>query len=65
MKHILVPYDGSEQAEKAFNMALDFSQKYQSEISVLAVARWPEPPEDEEAEAILEDAQFHSPNLFA
>lgn len=64
MKHILVPYDGSEQAEKAFDLALDFAQKYQAKMTVLSIARLPEPPEDEEAEAIIEDAQGKYKELF-
>jgi nucleotide-binding universal stress UspA family protein len=64
MKHILVPYDGSEQAEKAFDLALELATKFQSAITVLAVARLPEPPEDEEAEAIVEAAQERYKELF-
>jgi nucleotide-binding universal stress UspA family protein len=64
MKHILVAYDGSEQAEKAFLLALDFVSKFKAKLSVLAVARFPEPPEDVETEAILESAQTHYQTLF-
>jgi nucleotide-binding universal stress UspA family protein len=65
MKHILLAYDGSEQAEKAFDQAIDFANKYKAELTVLAVARLPEPPEDIETEAVLEAAQQHYENLFA
>lgn len=64
MKHILLAYDGSEQAEKAFDQAIDFAHKYQAELTVLAVARPPEPPEDIETEAVLEAAQQHYESLF-
>jgi len=64
MRHILVPYDGSEQAEKAFDLALEFAAKFQSAITILAVARLPEPPEDEEAEAVVEAAEEHYKELF-
>jgi nucleotide-binding universal stress UspA family protein len=64
MKNILVPYDGSEQAEKAFDLALDFAKKYQASMTTLAIARLPEPPEDEEAEAVIEDAQSKYKELF-
>jgi nucleotide-binding universal stress UspA family protein len=64
MKHILVPYDGSTQAEKAFDLALDFATKYQAGITVLAIARLPEPHEDEETEAELDAAQKHYNELF-
>ncbi|MCW8410507.1 universal stress protein [Legionella sp. PATHC035] len=64
MKHILVPYDGSEQAEKAFDVALEFAAKFKSKITVLSVARIPEPPEDEETEAIVEAAEKQYEELF-
>lgn len=64
MKHILVPYDGSEQAEKAFDLALVFASKFQSAVTVLAVARLLEPPEDEETEAILEAARDRYQKMF-
>lgn len=64
MKHILVPYDGSEQAEKAFDLALDFAQKYKAQMTLLSIARLPEPPEDEETEAVLEEAQKKYESLF-
>jgi nucleotide-binding universal stress UspA family protein len=38
MKHILVAYDASLQAEKAFDFALEFANKYQAQITVVAVA---------------------------
>ncbi len=57
IKHILVAYDGSEQAEKAFAFAIDLAQRYQAALTVLAVARIPEPPDDVEAEALIEAAQ--------
>jgi len=74
MKHILVPYDGSEQAEKAFDAALEFAEKFKSAITVLFVARIPEPPEsvarmseppeDEETEAIVAAAEKQYEELF-
>lgn len=64
MKHILVPYDGSEQAEKAFDTALEFAAKFKSAITVLSVARIPEPPEDEETEAVVEAAEKQYEELF-
>lgn len=64
IKHILIAYDGSEQAEKAFALALDFASKYQAKLTVLAVARFPEPPEDVETEAIIENATEHYNELF-
>jgi nucleotide-binding universal stress UspA family protein len=41
-RKILVAFDGCDPARKAFAVALDMAQKYQSEIHILAVARPPE-----------------------
>lgn len=64
IKHILVAYDGSEQAEKAFSFALELAQKFQSKLTILSVARLPEPHEDVETEAVLESAEEHFEQLF-
>jgi len=53
---ITMAYDGSEQAEKAFDFAIDIAAKYGAEVFVLSVARLPEPPEDVETKAALENA---------
>jgi len=37
MKKILVPIDGSEQADKALTFALDLAQKYTTEVEILHV----------------------------
>ena len=65
MKHILVGYDGSEHAAKAFAMAVDLAGKYGAELEVLCVARPPEPPGMVETEAMLENAQEHFEQAFA
>ena len=41
MKHILVAYDGSEPAERAFEFGLTLASMFASELHVLAVARPP------------------------
>ena len=64
MKHILVGYDGSEHADKAFAMALDLAAKYGAELEVLSAARPPEPPEMVETEALLESAEEHFKESF-
>ncbi len=53
---LLVAYDGSKQAEKAFQFALDMASKYSAKMLVLAVARPPEPPVLVEMEAALDSA---------
>jgi nucleotide-binding universal stress UspA family protein len=53
---LLVAYDGSEQSEKAYAMAVDMASKYSAKMIVLSVARPPEPPVAVELEAVLESA---------
>ena len=61
---ILVAYDGSRPARKAYDVALDMAKRYQSEIHVLAVARPPDFAEDVETEAALESAREHFGKQF-
>jgi nucleotide-binding universal stress UspA family protein len=57
MKHILVAYDGSEPAGRAFDFALTMASKFDAALHALAVVRPPEMPEDVETEAIIESAR--------
>jgi nucleotide-binding universal stress UspA family protein len=57
MKHILVAYDGSQQAERAFDFALTLAGKFDAALHVLAVARPPELSEDVETEAIIDSTR--------
>jgi nucleotide-binding universal stress UspA family protein len=63
-KKILVAYDGSEPADKAYAFALDLAKHYAAPLLVLSVARPPEPPEDVETEAMLENAEQHYKERF-
>src|SRR5476649_2116090 len=65
MKHILCAYDGSEQAERAFDLTIELASKFTAKVTVIAIARLPEPPEDIETEAVLENAQQHYGHLFS
>lgn len=56
---ILVGYDGSEAANKAFTLALDLAERYQASIRVLSVAQPPEFGEEVETEAVLENSRKH------
>ena len=56
---VLVGYDGSPLAEKAVDVAIRFGVCEKSVISVLAVARLPEPATSVEVEAVLDDAREH------
>jgi nucleotide-binding universal stress UspA family protein len=59
MKRILVAYDGSDSAKKAFSLALDLAAKYGAELSVVAVARPPEFGSEVETEAVMENSKKH------
>ncbi|MBI3041363.1 MAG: universal stress protein [Betaproteobacteria bacterium] len=65
INRILVAYDGSDPAKKAYDFALDLAQKYQAEIWVLAVSRLPDFAEDVETEAILEQSSKYHHRLLA
>ena len=64
IKHLLVANDGSAQAEKAFTLALEFAKQFQAKLTVLAVAWFPQTPEDVGTEAIIENAEEHYKQLF-
>ncbi len=65
MQKILVAYDGSAPAEKAYAWGLDLAHKYHADLFVLAVARPSEPPEEVETEAILENAKEYYETAFS
>jgi nucleotide-binding universal stress UspA family protein len=62
--NILVGYDGSKPADKAFEYGLDLASKYAAQLTVLAVARPPEFGDDVELEAELESAEEHFREQF-
>jgi nucleotide-binding universal stress UspA family protein len=64
-ERILIAYDGSEPAGKAFERALDLAARYGARLDVLAVARPPEFAEDVETEALLDSAREHFEARFA
>ncbi|RJQ72780.1 MAG: universal stress protein [Desulfobacteraceae bacterium] len=61
---ILVAYDGSCQAQKAFDFALDMALKYSAEMTVISVARPTEPPVNVEIQAVLEHATEYFKSHF-
>ena len=65
INRILVAYDGSDPAKKAYDFALDLAQKYQAEVWVLTVARPPDFAEDVETEAIIENSTRYHRQLLA
>ena len=64
LKKILVAYDTSEPAQRAFEAGVDLAQKYSADLIVLSVARPPEPPGMVETEAVLENAQEYYEQRF-
>ena len=63
-KRILVGYDGSKDADQAFETALDFAALCGARLQVVSVATPPEPPTRVETEAVLEAASQHYEELF-
>jgi nucleotide-binding universal stress UspA family protein len=67
LKKILVAFDGSEQAYKAFDFALDMSRLCRDaapEIIVISVAQPPEPIDIVEMDAVIDSATQHYEELF-
>ena len=67
IKRILVAFDGSQQAEKAFEYALEFSKLCPGaapEVTVISVAQPPEPIDIVEMDAVIDNATQHYEELF-
>jgi nucleotide-binding universal stress UspA family protein len=61
---ILIAYDGSSQSQKAFDFGLEMAGKYGATVTVLSIARPPEPPVDVELQAVLENATDYFESHF-
>jgi len=59
IRKLLVAYDGSEPAARAFDFALDLSRRYGAELHILAVARPPDFGTEVETEAVIESSRRH------
>ena len=59
LNKILVAYDGSKPAGRAFDFALELAKPFQAAITVLSLASPPEPATRVETEAMLESATNH------
>ena len=64
LNKILVAYDGSESAAKAFDFALSMAKSFGGSILVLSVAQLPEPATMVETPAMLEAANEHFEDDF-
>lgn len=62
---ILVAYDGSDPAKKAFDNALSLAAKDKAELYVLTVVRPPEIGDDVEGEAVIENSRAYHAKLLA
>ena len=63
-KRILAAFDGSKDADAAFETALDFAALCAARLKVVSVATPPEPPTRVETEAALDAATRHYEELF-
>lgn len=64
IRKMLIAYDGSQQAERAYDFGLEMAVKYGAQVMVLSVARPPEPPVDVELQAVLDSATEYYQDLF-
>ena len=62
--HLLIAFDGSDQSRKAFDMGLDIALQYRAHVTVLSVARPPEPPVSVEMEAVIDTATEYYSGQF-
>jgi nucleotide-binding universal stress UspA family protein len=65
LKKILVAFDGSPGAQRAFDFAAELAAKYQAELLVVAVIRLPEPTTSLELGAILDTMKEQYEKEFA
>jgi nucleotide-binding universal stress UspA family protein len=63
-KRILVGFDGSPFAERAFEVALNLAAVSDAKLAVVAVATLPEPPGSVETKATIEAATEHYEATF-
>ena len=61
---ILLGYDGSSAASRAFEFAVDLARRYGAELHVLAVFRPPEFGTEVETEELIEEGRKHSARLL-
>jgi nucleotide-binding universal stress UspA family protein len=64
IRKILLAYDGSDPALKAFEFAADLARRYKAELFVLTVAQVPEFAEDVETEAVVEHSSAYHQGLL-
>lgn len=65
IKRILVAYDGSPFANRAFEAGLEMARLYKADLLVLSVVQMPEPAMSFEAADLLDEASVHYEKDFA
>jgi nucleotide-binding universal stress UspA family protein len=65
IKNILIAYDGSRFAKRAFEVALQTARLYRAKALVLSVVQIPEPAMIYETTALLDEANSHSEKDFS
>jgi nucleotide-binding universal stress UspA family protein len=64
-KRILIAYDGSPYAKRAFDIGLETARLHKAEVLVLSIVQIPEPAMIYESTALLDEAQEHYDKDFA
>ncbi len=64
-RKILVAYDGSPAAKKAFDTACRLAEQNHAELFVVSVARPPDIADDVETEAVIENSRQYHQSLLA
>jgi nucleotide-binding universal stress UspA family protein len=64
LNKILMGYDGSESADKAFDWAANLAERYGARLHVVAIARPPDFAEDVESEAVMANSRKHCQSLL-
>jgi nucleotide-binding universal stress UspA family protein len=65
LKTVLAAFDGSDQSEKAFALALEIARRFEARLSVIGVIRLPEPAISMEIEAMLDQGREHFADAFS
>lgn len=62
---LVVAYDGSDESEKAYRLAIDLAQKYSAKMIVLSVVQPPQPYADAEFPAVIDTATEYFQGHFS
>jgi nucleotide-binding universal stress UspA family protein len=65
IRNVVIAYDGSPYARRAFDVGLEIARLYRATVLVLSVAQMPEPAMIYETTALLDEAHAHYEKDFA